>query len=199
MAKIALNKSALNKEKRSLKTFNRYLPALELKRQQLMLERRKARQRVLEVREELKAMSDSVGENLPMLAYESVEVDNLVKVTGIELNEQNIVGVSVPILDHVEVEVSAYSFLVKPHWVDNLVVRLKEVVRLRVESLVCEKRYALIDHATRITAQRVNLFSKILIPEAKQNIAKIKIFLSDQDRASVVNAKISKGKLESVG
>ena len=38
-AKISLNKSSLNKEKRSLKTFNRYLPALELKRQQLMVER----------------------------------------------------------------------------------------------------------------------------------------------------------------
>ena len=29
MAKVALNKSSLNKEKRSLKTFNRYLPALD--------------------------------------------------------------------------------------------------------------------------------------------------------------------------
>ena len=41
MAKVALNKSSLNKEKRSLKTFNRYLPALEMKRQQLMIERKK--------------------------------------------------------------------------------------------------------------------------------------------------------------
>lgn len=198
MAKVALNKSALNKEKRSLKTFNRYLPALELKRQQLMLERRKAKQHVLEVREQLKQALDSVGESLPMLAYESVDVDNLVKATGVKLGAQNIVGVNVPVLDHVDVEVAPYSFLVKPHWVDNLVERLREVIRLRVESLVSEKRYALIDHATRITAQRVNLFSKILIPEAKQNIAKIKIFLSDQDRASVVNAKISKSKIESV-
>ena len=198
MAKIALNKSALNQEKRSLKTFNRYLPALELKRQQLMLERRKAKQRVLEVREQLKQALDSVGESLPMLAYESVDVDNLVKATAVKLGNQNIVGVKVPVLDHVEVEVAPYSFLVKPHWVDTLVRCLKEVIRLRVESLVSEKRYALIDHATRITAQRVNLFSKILIPQSKQHIAKIKIFLSDQDRASVVNAKISKSKIESV-
>ncbi len=197
MAKIALNKSSLNNEKRSLKTFNRYLPALELKRQQLMLERRKAKARVLEVREQLKELLGSVGESLPMLAYENIDVDNLVKATSIKVIQQNIVGVNVPVLDHVDIEVAPYSFLIRPHWVDNLVEYLKEMIRLRIESQVREKRYALIDKAARITAQRVNLFSKILIPQAENNIAKIKIFLSDQDRASVVNAKISKSKIES--
>ena len=198
MAKVALNKSSLNKEKRSLKTFNRYLPALELKRQQLMLERRKARARVLEVRKEIEATLDSIGDSLPMLAYESADVENLVKAKTVELGEQNIVGVKVPVLKNVEVEVTPYSFLIKPHWIDNLVKRLKEMIRLRIESLVCEKRYAIIDKATRVTSQRVNLFAKILIPQAEQNITKIKIFLSDQDRAGVVNAKISKSKIEAV-
>ena len=60
MAKVALNKSALNKEKRSLKTFNRYLPALELKRQQLMMERKKAEVALAESREHLKEVEQLV-------------------------------------------------------------------------------------------------------------------------------------------
>jgi V/A-type H+-transporting ATPase subunit D len=45
----------------------------------------------------------------------------------------------------------------------------------------------------RIT-QRVNLFEKILIPTAKQTIQKIRIFLGDADRASVITSKLAKKK-----
>ena len=51
------------------------------------------------------------------------------------------------------------------------------------------------DKATRTTSQRVNLFSKVLIPRTRKNIQKIQIYMSDQDRASVMNAKLSKGKV----
>ena len=48
--------------------------------------------------------------------------------------------------------------------------------------------------AVRRVTQRVNLFEKVLIPNAKQNIARIQIFLSDVERAAVVTSKIAKAK-----
>jgi V/A-type H+-transporting ATPase subunit D len=48
--------------------------------------------------------------------------------------------------------------------------------------------------AVRRVTQRVNLFEKVLIPNAKRNIARIQIFLSDVERAAVVTSKIAKGK-----
>ncbi|GAA4648962.1 V-type ATP synthase subunit D [Kistimonas scapharcae] len=197
MAKIALNKSSLNREKRNLKTFNRYLPALELKRQQLMAERKKAEDAVREARERIEQIEKDVSEQLPMLACEDINVEGLVRVTNVVLGEQNIVGTTVPVVEKVEVEVAQYSYLTKPHWVDFLVERLKEMVELHVEMLVRELRYQEISKATRTTSQRVNLFSKVLIPRSNKNIAKIKIFMSDMDRAAVVNAKISKTKMAS--
>ena len=194
--KVSLNKSSLNKEKASLKTFNRYLPALELKRQQLMAERKKAELALEEVRERIQQIEKAIAAQLPMLAYEGVNIDGLVRVTNIVLGEQNIVGTSVPILEKIEVEVAPYSYLVKPHWVDFLVEKLTEMAELHIESEVRELRYKEISAATRTTSQRVNLFSKVLIPQCKRNIARIKIFLSDQDRAGVVNAKISKSKMD---
>ena len=194
--KISLNKSSLNKEKGSLKTFNRYLPALELKRQQLMAERKKAEEALAEARLRIEQIEADIAAQLPMLACEDINIEDLVKVTNVVLSEQNIVGTSVPLLERVEVEVKPYSFLTKPHWVDFLVEKLKEMVELHIESQVRELRYQDISAATRTTSQRVNLFSKVLIPRTKQNIAKIKIFLSDQDRAGVVNAKISKSKMD---
>lgn len=195
MAKVALNKSALNKEKRSLKTFNRYLPALELKRQQLMIERKKAEEALEETQGALNDVERLVRAQLPMLARDDVQVENLVKVTDVRLTTENIVGTRVPLVERVEISLTLYSDLAKPHWVDYLVELLQQMIRLRIELQVRQLRYQELDKATRTTSQRVNLFSKVLIPETRKNIQKIQIYMSDQDRAGVVNAKLSKGKL----
>ena len=195
MAKVALNKSSLNKEKRSLKTFNRYLPALELKRQQLMMERKKAEEALAETREELADVEQQVKRQLPMLAREDVQVESLARVTDVRLKEENIVGTSVPAVEAIDIALTPYSDLAKPHWVDYLVELLQKMIRLRIELQVRQLRHKSLDKATRTTSQRVNLFSKILIPQARKNIAKIQIYLSDQDRASVMNAKLSKEKV----
>ena len=195
MANTALNKSAMNREKCNLKTFNRYLPALELKRQQLMVERKKAADAVKKTRERIEQIEKNVTEQLPMLACEEINVEDLVRVTDVVLGKQNIVGIVVPVVEKIEIDVAPYSYLAKPHWVDFLLERLKEVVKLSIEMQVSERRYQTISKATRTTSQRVNLFSKVLIPRSNNNIAKIKIFLSDMDRAAVVNAKISKTKM----
>ena len=195
MAKVALNKSSLNKEKRSLKTFNRYLPALELKRQQLMAERKKAEEALAETSQQLANVERLVREQLPMLARQDVQVENLVKVTNVKLVEDNIVGTAVPKVENITISLTPYSDLAKPHWVDFLVELLEKMVRLRVEYQVRVLRHKELDKATRTTSQRVNLFSKVLIPQTKKSIQKIQIYLSDQDRASVMNAKLSKGKV----
>ena len=195
MAKVALNKSSLNKQKRSLKTYNRYLPALELKRQQLMLEKKKAEQALQQAEQHVVELRTRVEEAIPMLACKEINVNNLVKVTNVRLATQNIVGCRVPLVEDIEISVSPYSYLARPHWVDSVVRQLKEMVRLRVELAVCQKRYELISDATRITSQRVNLFSKVLIPETQESIKRIGIYLSDQERAAVMNAKLSKQKV----
>lgn len=195
MAKVALNKSSLNKEKRSLKTYNRYLPALELKRQQLMMERKKAEEALAQTREELADVERLVQQQLPMLARQDVPVDNLVRVTDVRLTQENIVGTSVPLVEHVEIVLTPYSDLAKPHWVDYLVELLQQMVRLKIELQVRQLRHKELDKATRTTSQRVNLFSKVLIPRTRKNIQKIQVYMSDQDRASVMNAKLSKGKV----
>nr|WP_086937955.1 V-type ATP synthase subunit D [Thaumasiovibrio occultus] len=195
MAKVALNKSSLNKQKRSLKTYKRYLPALELKRQQLMIERKRAEIALAEAKQAVADLRKVVEEQIPMLACEEIDVNNLIKVHNVKLVTQNIVGCRVPLVEDIDIEVTPYSYLARPHWVDSVVRQLKEMVRLRVELSVYEKRYELISAATRTTSQRVNLFSKVLIPNTQETIKRIGIYLSDQDRAAVMNAKLSKQKV----
>jgi V/A-type H+-transporting ATPase subunit D len=84
--------------------------------------------------------------------------------------------------------------MVMPFWVDLLVENLQHLAKLTILKQVRQERVNLLEHASRKITQRVNLFEKVLIPQAQNNIRKIVIFLSDQERAAVVRSKIAKKK-----
>ena len=52
------------------------------------------------------------------------------------------------------------------------------------------------DAAVTKVTQRVNLFEKVLIPQARNNVRRIQIALGDVERAAVVTSKIAKRKRE---
>jgi len=62
---------------------------------------------------------------------------------------------------------------------------------------VLTRQRELLAQELRITSQRVNLFEKVKIPEARNNIRMIRIYLGDQQTAAVVRGKMSKSKLVS--
>ena len=196
MARVPLSKSQLAREKANLASYNRYLPALDLKRQQLMAERNRARQALASLREELKAQVETVGTDIPMLAERRIDLKGLARLKSVRLGTQNVAGVRLPIVESVEVRIAPYSPLVRPHWVDAVAERLREAIRLRVELQVAEHRIAALDAALTKVTQRVNLFEKVLTPEAKENIRRILVYLGDAERAAVVGAKLAKRKRE---
>lgn len=194
MAKLQLSKSALAHEQKSLKTFQRFLPSLDLKRQQVMAERAKARQALEETRREIQRFRAEAGEKLPMLAIREVDLTDLARLTKVTLGTENIVGTRLPKLDEIEVEVRPYALLGRPHWVDRTAEILRDMLELRIRVQVEERRVALLEAAVKTVTQRVNLFEKVLIPSAQQNIKRIKIYLSEQQTAAVSRSKLSKKK-----
>ncbi|MBI3993791.1 MAG: V-type ATP synthase subunit D [Candidatus Lambdaproteobacteria bacterium] len=194
MPKLALNKSSLHRQSGLLKTFERYLPSLDLKRRQLIAERARAAAALRGTLSEIEGLSATVAEELPMLSDRGVELDGLAGISGVVLGEQNVMGARLPTLQAVQVERRPYSLLTKPHWVDGVVERLEHVLRLRVRADVERRRHDLLEAAVQKVTQRVNLFDKVLIPRARRNIKAIRMYLSDTERAAVVRAKIAKRK-----
>lgn len=192
MAKTALNKSALHKQREQLKLYRKVLPSLELKRQQLALEVAQARTGLARHETELADHRERVAEQLPMLANREIDVDGLVRVSAVRVGEENIVGVRVPVLEGIDTSVSDYSLLAKPHWVDVLVAELQAVAELWARVQLARKQVSVLARAERRITQRVNLFEKILIPDAEQNIKRIRVYLGDAERDAVVRAKLSK-------
>lgn len=194
MARLQLNKSSLAREQTQLKSYERFLPSLDLKRQQLMAERAKAREDVQRLQDEVQELAQKVGEKLPMLAQQGVDLDGLVELKDYKVKEANVVGVKMPALDRIEVTVRPYSYLAKPHWVDAAARLLHDMIEARLRVNVAEERVKIFDKAVATITQRVNLFEKVLIPRARANIKKIRIYLSDEQMQAVVRSKISKRK-----
>lgn len=195
MSKLALNKTSLNQQKRQLDTYRRFLPALEMKREQLMQETKSAESLVRQKQQHIEELDHLIGEQLPMLGAKNVAVEDLVTLGKIHVREENLLGLRLPVLEGVDVEVVPYSYLARPHWVDVFVQSYQQLLREKVALTLLQRRLQLLQKALRTATQRVNLFSSVLIPGAQQNIKRIRLFLDDQERAGVVRSKLAKQKL----
>jgi len=192
MEKVALNKSALQKERDKLKLYERLLPSLDLKRRQLSLELGRARTQLARSQAEFESMKNRAAEQLPMLADIEKDLSGFVRIDSVKLDEENIVGVRLPVLAQVTCTISNYSMLAYPYWVDVLVERLKQMAEMQMGLHVLDERVRLLEIALRRITQRVNLFEKILIPNTKKTIHQIQIYLGDAERSAVVRSKIAK-------
>jgi V/A-type H+-transporting ATPase subunit D len=198
MAKIKLTKNELKKQKDELKMFQRYLPTLMLKKQQLQTEIRTIEARIRELQEEKDRIDESFKSWIAVFGERGVFVPGLLSVTELRTSVGNIAGVEIPVFAGAEFAVAMYDLERTPLWLDAAVDRLRKVLLLDLESTTLEEQRRRLDKELRTTTQRVNLFEKVKIPEAKGNIKKIRVYLGDQQTAAVVRGKIAKRGMERV-
>ena len=194
MATIALSKSSLQQQRDKLRLFERFLPSLELKRQQLTAEYKKAVEALAEAEQGADKASRSLPALLPILGSTPMKLSGLLRIRRIDIAEEDVLGLRLPTLRAVEFDEAEYSLLATPFWFDDLVACLKEVATYRLRLQVYRARVGRMKDAVRHVSQRVNLFEKVLIPNARRDIAHIQLFLSDVERTAVVTSKIAKGK-----
>ena len=194
MAKIKFTKNELKKQKDSLKRFLRYLPTLMLKKQQLQMEIRKIEAQQAELQ---RNREDRFGGVLRWIAVfgEDVSFSELLTVKSLETEIGNIAGVDIPVFQNIQFEVAAYDLFELPLWVDRAIDEVKELASLDARISILTKQADLLGEELRITSQRVNLFEKVKIPETRDNIRIIQIYLGDEQTAAVVRGKIAKKKL----
>lgn len=199
---VKLTKNEQKKQKDSLKQYQRYLPTLQLKKQQLQTVIRQIEAELAEYRAKQEALVTSVqgwisvfGENGAFC--EERRLDKLVRPDKVVRREGNIAGVNIPIFEDLTFMPLDYAVEDYPLWVDQAVVLLQEAARTSALMRTLEMQVELLGKELRTTSQRVNLFEKVKIPETKENIRKIGIYIGDQQTAAVVRGKIAKKKLSS--
>jgi V/A-type H+-transporting ATPase subunit D len=193
--KIKLTQGEIKRQRDALRQYERYLPTLQLKKQQLQLEILH-QQSALKERKNFLSEKGKSAENWLGLLIEAPEIKQWLIPEKIITAKKNIAGVDVPVFKRVDFEPVEDDLFLTPLWVDAGLETLRDMVSLLEEIRVIEKGISILRHELRITTQRVNLFEKVKIPEAKEAIRLIKIYIGDQMTNAVCRSKIAKNKIE---
>ena len=196
MAKIKLTKNEQKAQKDSLKMYQRYLPTLTLKKQQLQTEIRTIDAKAKAVREQRVQLEKEFKVWISVFGEENAFTPDMVTVRNIKKGIGNIAGVNIPVYEGAEFSRGDYDLYATPLWIDMAADRMEKALSLDLEASVLDEQVRLLSRELRTTTQRVNLFEKVKIPEAKQNIKKISVYLGDQQVSAVVRSKISKKKID---
>ncbi len=194
--KIKLTRPELKRHRDRLTRFQRYLPMLKLKQQQLQVTlgevaiRRREAEKAADEASQKVARYAAVLEDLagvPVRQYASPE--------QVHASRVNIAGVEVPVFEGVTFPEATYSLFGTPVWVDQALADLREQSRRQAAVDILREEEEILQGELARTIQRVNLFEKVMIPESREAIRRIRIQLGDELAAGVGRAKIAKKKL----
>ena len=195
MAKIKLTKTELKAQTDALKRFQRFLPMLQLKKQQLQSEIAGITAKADEVTAKEKAVREGLKRWVGLFATDESLLAGLVKVRSVNTGTANIAGVAIPTFDSIETDVKEVDPWSTPAWVDDAVSTTTQILSLQCERAIFEEQRRLIAAELQQTSQRVNLFEKVKIPQCKEAIRVIKIALGDEQTAAVTRGKIAKSRV----
>lgn len=197
MAVIKLNKTELKTQKNLLAQLSKYLPTLQLKKQQLQAEVENSRNMATAVEAEIARRKEAAAKWAALLSRKlTLNIYQLVAVEEVLTEAENIAGVDVRVFKDIRFKPFEYSFFSTPIWLDRAFEELRALVAEREKLKIVHERFDILSEELRQTSIKVNLFEKRKIPECKENIKKISIFLGDQEIAAICNAKIAKDKLK---
>ena len=195
MSKVKLTKTELKAQSDALKRFQRFLPMLQLKKQQLQSEIAGIIAKAEAVSARERAVREGLDKWVGLFATDEDLLPGLVSVKSIKKGESNIAGVAIPTFESIETDVKEIDAWATPAWVDNAVEVTTQILSLQCERQVYEEQRRLVTEELRQTSQRVNLFEKVKIPQCKEAIRVIKIALGDEQTAAVTRGKIAKSRV----
>ena len=194
MAKVKLTKTEMKAQSDALKRFQRFLPMLQLKKQQLQAEIAGIAAKAEETAAREKAARAELDGWVGLFATDETQLEGLVKVKKINTGSANIAGVAIPTFGSIDAETKEIDAWATPAWLDDAAEAAKNIVSLREERAVYDEQLRLVSEELQKTSQRVNLFEKVKIPECKEAIRVIKIALGDEQTAAVTRGKIAKSR-----
>ena len=187
--KFQYNKTSLGELGKQLKMRRTALPTIKSKESALRSEVKRAKDTARDYRRRLDALA---AEYDYMVSLWGEFDSTLLRVKDVELAEQKIAGVRIPVLAGVSFEVKPYDLFSSPIWFADGVELLKRLATLGVEFEVYNRKMELLDYARRKTTQKVNLYEKVQIPGYEDAIRKIKRFMEDEENLSKSAQKIVK-------
>lgn len=192
---MKLTKTQLREEQNRLVQLEKYVPTLQLKKAMLQQEVIETVYAKAKVEQQLKELELLFEESAVLLSDDRAILLNTLEVLSVDTHIENIAGVEVPVFDNIHFSKIQYNLTDTPAWFDVMLEKIKQKVTFFEQMKVLDVRKKLLEKEFREVSIRLNLFEKVLIPRAKENIKKIKIYLGDQQLAAVCQSKMAKKKI----
>jgi len=192
MMKIKFTQGELKRQRDLLKQYERFLPTLQLKKQQLQLELNNQILALETYQSQRDQMTQEIIAWMGLLAESKIVMNEIVIPRQVFMTSRNIAGVDIPVFDNVEFAPIEYDLFSTPLWLDRATKLFMDYIALLFQVDALQQGAELLKRELLITTQRVNLFEKIKIPETQENIRLIKIYIGDQLAASIGRSKLVK-------
>lgn len=187
--KFQYNKTALQSLNKQLNIRLKALPTLKNKEAALRLEVKKAKDKTVQLEQELQSKIQS---NSKSIVLWSEYIPGLLTISEIQTSSKKIAGVTIPVMENVLFKEEQFSLFNVPAWFPHGIAFLKEIAVTISEKEIFTQEMLLLDFARRKTTQKVNLYEKVQIPGYEDAIRKIKRFLEDEENLSKSAQKIVK-------
>ncbi|MBN1829409.1 MAG: hypothetical protein JW884_09735 [Deltaproteobacteria bacterium] len=194
--RIKLNKVSLRSQKQQLAVYQRFLPALEARKQQFLMHLAMVRKeiaaqeaRMEELLGEIRAWSSLYGDMGPLLRY-------FIEIREVKSSVRNVAGLKMPHFLGVEFSDPPYSYFATPLSFEEVLGRSRDAIECREAIRMLKEGERVLFEGYRKTSQRINLYEQRLIPDCREAIRKIAVYLQDQQAAAVGVAKVAKRMTE---
>lgn len=194
--RIRLNKVSLREQKQKAAMYERFLPALEARKQQLVLQLALVRRNIGHQKDlmekilvEIRSWSSLYWEMDQMLKFFLV-------IKEVRFTPRNVAGLKIRDFVDAVFDDPGYSLFGTPYSFDTVLKKTQDVISLREHIKLLEEQEHILMEGFRKTSQRINLYEKRLIPLCRETIRRISVYLQDQQAAAVGVAKVAKGLSE---
>lgn len=190
--RIKLNKVSLRQQKQRLAMYQRFLPALEARKQQFLMELAIVRKEIAEVEARLRGVMEKIAAWSALYGDMGPLVKPFIEIQEVKSRIRNIAGLKVPQFQGVVFDDPAYSFFATPASFDEVLHQSREAIELREKIRLLKQQESILFEGFRKTSQRINLYEQRLIPACREALRKITVYLQDQQAAAVGVAKAAK-------
>lgn len=188
MKRLRMTKTVLARRRKDLAGYGRALPSLELKRQQLVVELAAERRAADLLRAEAGRLRQS-ARAIRFAADGDIALEPLVRIVAVTRGHESLLGIALPAIEHVEWDAQPPTEFYPP-WVDAALAAARSLAEALLRIDVADRRCDLVSRALRKVIQRINLLERVLIPSARQDIARIATFLADAERMATARTKL---------
>lgn len=196
--RIKLNKVSLREQKQKLGLYRRFLPALEARKQQFLLQLGVVRKDIqmrqealTDLLKEIEPWSALIWDHEPLMRY-------FLEIEEVRSSVHNVAGLKIPRFEKLIFSEPPYSVFATAYSFETVLDRLRAAISLREELRILKEQEKIISDGFRKTSQRINLYEQRLIPQCREALRKIAVYLQDQQAAAVGVAKTAKRLSEGV-